>query len=312
MSEFAEIEEKFKLMVRELGALNDGLAITNDQLKEIASDLGVTDRAWNYFQQKALQNASLVQKQFEYKNYRETIIAAENVLLLNPFLAGVRGWIAKSLLMLGLTEDENIFFPQALNAANRTLKIEPADRLALEVLATLNSKNRVKLSANSHTKRNLILAGGIVLVFTVLLIFLLFSKTSSGQVELAEQNITAAEMQLYSAFEKQEALEPKIRSLLTPASTVQDSTDALQLTHLKQLLSESVELKERYELNLKLTTLLSAVIYRKSLEQPSDLLNDLRVLLEGAENRIKVERKNYNDAITAYNLVAENSKKTKL
>jgi hypothetical protein len=312
MNEFAEIEEKFKMMVRELGALQDGLAITIEQLKEIASDLGVTQRAWEYFQQKALDHIPLIQQQFDHKNYRETITAAEQVLLLNPFLTGVRGWIAKALLMLGLTEDETIFFPQARQAANKTLQIEPSDKLAMEVLQTLNSKNSIQLKSDSHTKRNLLLVGGVMGVFALVLGLVLFSNSPSGEITLAEQNMAAAEMQLYSAFEKQEALEPKISGLLTPTTNEQDNIDAKKLTELMQLLSQSEGLKERYELNLKLTALLSSVIYRKSVEQPSPVLDDLRVLLEGAENRIKVERKNYNDAITAYNLVAEKSEKVKL
>jgi hypothetical protein len=297
MNQYADIEEKFKLMVRELGALEDGLEISHQQLKEIALDLGVTESAWEYFQNKAEQNLGLIKQHFNHKNYRETILATEDVLLLNPHIKGVKGWIAKSLLMLAIHEDERIFLPQAKRKADSVLKREPTDQMAMEVLSTINSKSRIaaKDAEKGHSNKVMLVVLGLVLFVGIAFgIQTIFADTSLGR-----EKIEAVEKQVQSAFEKQEALIPKVRALLQ--NKVEDADFLNKLDGLTKALKGASSLKEQYKVHEELTNLLGSIVYYKSSVEDSELLNDLRVLLEGAENRIKTERKQYNDAILEFN-----------
>jgi hypothetical protein len=51
---------------------------------------------------------------------------------------------------------------------------------------------------------------------------------------------------------------------------------------------------------LELTNVLSAIIYAENSGADTKMLEDLRTTLDGAENRIRTKRKQYNKAISDY------------
>lgn len=301
MDTYDDITKKHMLTVKEMGILEDEIDISKDELKSISQELGMTEEGWNYVMQEADKKIELAQSHLKYKSYRECILTSEEALLLNPYIKGARGLKAKAFLLLAINEEDDSYLSQAEEQAKITLKKESRDKNALEVLATVSSKRSISLKEHkSNPNRKLILLSGVLLMIVLVGIgsYLFFNQGATNS------EIENVEHQLSSAFEKQEALIPKVEALLGSGST--DTEDQIQLAAIKEKLTNTdLSLHDRYALEVELGELLSSIVYRKSNEQESTLLNDLRVLLEGAENRIKTERKNYNDAIVKFNSSTE-------
>ncbi len=295
MDTYDDITQKHMLSVKQMGILEGEIDISKEELKEISLELGMTDEGWDYVMREADEKLSLARSHMQHKSYRECLKTAQDALLLNPYINGARGLQAKSYLLLAINEEDDSYLRRAKQQAEVTLDKEPNDKNALEVMSSVSSKTRL---ANRDKKKNpnkklAIILGIIVagLIFFAGVYFIMndaATEESTGQLENIEK-------QMESAFETQEALIPKVQAILT--DNEKDQSNDLAIKELKVKIQDASELKEQYELHTELGDLLSGIVYRKSNENPSDLLNDLRVLLEEAQTKIKTERKHYNDAI---------------
>lgn len=296
METYDEITQKHMLTVKQMGILEGEIDITKSELKEISQDLGMSDEGWDYVMKEADKKIVLAESHLKHKSYRECISTADDALLLNPYILGARGLKAKAYLLLAINEEDDSYLERAERQAKLTLDKESNDNNAIEVMATVSSKNRLinkDKKANPNKKVFLILGIVIVALIGFLSVYYIADNTESNSSNSQIENV---EKQLNSAFEKQNAIIPKVEAIL--GDSEKDLTDAQKLEELKELLEkENLSIKEKYNLEIELGELLSSVVYRKSNENETQLLNDIRVLLEGAENRIKTERKNYNDAI---------------
>lgn len=300
MNTYTEIIEQHKHVVKEMGVLEQNLDLSPENLKEISFDLGVTPDDWNFILQEAELKFSLAQQHLSRKSFDSAIETGQEALLLNPYLYAARGIVSKGWLLRALNENDDSLLENAEKQAELTLEKAPQNNAALEVLATVSSKKRVtKKDAIQITNKKLFLGlaaafliGGIaVIIYTTSFANEVSSETKS-KVEMVEK-------QLESAFEKQEALIPKVKIVLKGKNNEPQIVN--KLNEIEQQIAEDISVNERYKLNEELNKLLSTVIYDASNTSDSKLLEDMRVLLEGAENRIKTERKNYNEAVQQYN-----------
>ena len=168
------------------------------------------------------------------------------------------------------------------------------------MLATLSSKKRlIKKKHVPQTNKSLAILAGVFVLVAAGIIFYMYGGVT-GEVTESKEKIELVEKQLESAFSKQEALIPKVEALFL--DNKEDQSKKIYLDEIKSKLNESgLTTKEKFDLHQELGEALSSVVYKKSAENESQLLDDLRVLLEGAENRINTERKNYNESISDYN-----------
>lgn len=299
--DFKEIAQSHQVVVKEMGILDQNISISYENLKDISFDLGMTEEGWSYILQLADEKFQLAQKHFTLKSFDSCVQESEQAQLLNPFLKGVRGLKSKAFLLRALHEHDDTFLTIAEAQAKLTIEKEPNDKNALEVLATISSKKRVvKNDAQKIGSKKIII--GFILTLLILLVFIFginWSSIAPAQQE-SKQAILAIEKQLESAFEKQEAIIPKVKTFIK--GTQDEELLLSQLLEIEtKLKNENITIEKRYQLNNELNAWLSTIIYDASYAQDSPLLKDIRVLLEGAENRIKIERKNYNAAVNEYN-----------
>jgi len=305
MENFNDITQKHMAIVKTMGILDDEININQKDLKEISQDLGMTESEWNIVLREAEKRKILAESHFKHKSYRDAIRCADETLLLNPFIKGARGIKAKAYLLLFIHEEDHEFRVMAEKQAKLTLAKESTDRKALEVLSTLNSENRNDKSEGKGRKKNskAMLASMIGLLIMGGIMFFLFSSNGgdSGNLNANEEKIENIQIDIQSAFEKQEAIISKVKGLLSEGNVVDEKNKKL-LEELKSDLDVDLSLADEYKLQSELTLVLGEIIYGKSAAGESDLLNDLRIALEGAENRIKTKRKQYNKAISDYKL----------
>lgn len=283
------------LSVKEMGILEGDIEIIKNELKEISQELGMTDEGWDYVMKEANEKLALARSHMQHKSYRECLNTAQDALLLNPYIYGARGLQAKSYLLIALNEEDDDFLKKAKAQAHVTLDKEPRDKNALEVMSTVSSKGRLaNIDKKKNPNKKLALILGIIVVALIGFVSVFFIANSAEE-EQSNSELENIQLQLESGYEKQEALVPKVKALLTDSP--EDQSDLYEMEELLSELDTDLSIKEKYDLEIELGALLSEVIYRKSSENENQTLKDLRVLLEGAENRIKTERKNYNDAI---------------
>ena len=298
MESYDDITTKHMRTVKEMGILEGELDITQQDLKEISTELGMTEEGWQLVLRASREKLVLSESHFKHKSYRECILSAEDAQMLDPFIKGARGIKAKAFLLMAINENDNSYLVKAEKQARVTLEKESNDSNAIEVMATLSSKKRIlKDSTEKKTNKSVLYIVAALLLIGGISWFLFMG---SPQANAATEKIENVEKQLESGYEKQLVLIPKVEGLLGGSDEDQESKEALD--DLKDLLKNGeLTVKEKYELNIELSEELSSVVYRKSSEEDSPLLNDLRVLIEGAQNRINIERKNYNDALTEFN-----------
>ena len=304
METYDDITKKHMLTVKEMGILDNEIDINLADLKEISTELGMTEEGWTYVMKQADEKLVLAESHFRMKSYRDCILCTEEAQLLNPYILGARGLKAKAFLLLAINEEDDSYINRAEAQAKLTLEKESNDRNALEVVATLSSKKRLlKKKDVPKTNRSLVVVAVIFLVFVAGIVFYMVGG-APGAVSESSEKIEIVEKQLESAFGKQEALIPKVEALLQ--DNKQDQLNKTELEEIKIALKNSnLSTKEKFDLHVGLSNVLSAVVYRKSSENESQLLEDLRVLLEGAENRINTERRNYNEALSDYNIKSD-------
>ncbi|CAG5086626.1 LemA family protein [Parvicella tangerina] len=303
MDTFDEIIQKHMLSVKQMGILEGEIDISKEELKEISQDLGMTADDWEQVMKEADERLALAQSHMQHKSYRECLKTAQDALLLNPYILGARGLQAKSYLLLAINEEDDSYLDQAKSQAQITLDKEPKDKNALEVMATVSSKTRLSnMDKKKNPNKKLALILGVLIVALIGFVGIYFIAGSSAE-EQSNSKLENVEKQLESAFEKQEALVPKVKALLSESDEDQKKRD--ELDYVLSELDDDLSLKDRYDLQVQLGGILSEIIYSKSMNTDSKTLDDLRVLLEGAENRIKTERKHYNDAITTNGLKTE-------
>lgn len=297
METYDEITQKHMLSVKEMGILEGEIDISKQELKEISQELGMTDEGWDYVMNEARKKIVLAESHLKHKSYRECLKSAQDALLLDPYILGARGLQAKAYLLISINEEDDDFLKKAKQQALVTLEKESTDKNALEVMATVSSKGRlINIDKKKNPNKKLAVILGIVVIALIGFVGVYFIANGVEE-EKSNSQIENIEKQLESGFEKQLALIPKVTALIKESDAEQDKKDLVKLQEYEIKLAKSLTLKEKYDLHIELNNTLSGIIYRKSMENESSALDDLRVLLEGAENRIKTERKNYNDAI---------------
>lgn len=295
MDTYDDITKKHMLTVENMGILEGEIDISKQELKEISQELGMTDDGWNYVMQESTERIRLAQSHLKHKSYRQCLKSAQDALLLNPYILGARGLQAKAYLLLAINEEDDSYLGRAKKQAQITLEKEPRDKNALEVIATVSSKTRL---SNKEKKKNpnkkLAIILGIIIVALIGFVGVFFIANNAASEESNSQ-IENIEMQLESGFERLEKVMSGIEGSLSESE--KDKEDLKAILSFKSALDKDIELKDKYDIEMDLLNLLTSVVYRKNLESDAQLWKDLKVELEGAENRIKTERKNYNDAI---------------
>jgi len=270
MNTYTEIIEQHKHVVKEMGVLEQNLDLSPENLKEISFDLGVTPDDWNFILQEAELKFSLAQQHLSRKSFDSAIETGQEALLLNPYLHAARGIVSKGWLLRALNENDDSLLENAEKQAELTLEKAPQNNAALEVLATVSSKKRVtKKDAIQITNKKLFLGLAAALLIGGIAVIIYTSSFANEVSSETKSKVEMVEKQLESAFEKQEALIPKVKIVLKGKHDEPQIVN--KLNEIEQQIAKDISVNERYQLNEELNKLLSTVIYDASNTSDSKL-----------------------------------------
>ena len=284
---------------------------TEEELKNIALEAGLTEEAWRQSQEQAQQHLQRGKTYLGTHNYEDAVVELEQAASLRPQDAEANFLTAQAYLHRGSRQQRAADFDKADYYLDRTISINAHHSGALRLKGELNDKRRVykneteeKMRTNTLTKWGII--GGVV----VLLIAGFYSMYNS-MVGL-EEGVNSSWAQVENQYERRADLIPNLVSTVQGAADVERET----LNEVVQARAEATSLRidpsalneaslnefseKQADLSGSLGKLL-AVAERYPTLTSTNNFRDLQSQLEGTENRISVERKRFNEAVQAYN-----------
>lgn len=315
--EAAYNEEKFKEHIRAVVAQAEGDSLeerplTLSELKELAISMGMSEEEWDELQQKAHVHLKLAEDHLKARNFDQAIADAEKATAINPYIPNGNSILAKSYQMLWLEDDDASAREKAEYYARKELLTDPNDTLAINVLAAINKKKKIGTGDAKSRKNYLIIGGVIVLLVLVGYFWMSSSSSNAAQSQLendlivAQENVLAKYDLVQTAINQRNNMLPDLFAAVDGShgdlNALQKEIDALK-KELKNA-SESARVKLENELDQKITDA------KKLVRAYGDKNNveTLMVQIEGAENRISYEKKSYDDAVKAYNILVKQSK----
>jgi len=322
-------EEKFKAHIKavvEATQTDETLEerpLTMDELKELALSMGLTTEEWDKLQQSAHVHLKAADDHLKARNFTEAIEEAKKATAINPYIENGNAVLAKAYMMLWLQSHSNEDRDKAEFHARKELKVDPRDQIAVNVLSTIDKKRRILESDNSSRKKILIVVAAAVIILVVIL-SISFKKddsNSSNQTTVESENdqvlnqLIESEEEVFSKWDYvQTAIDRRnnlIPDLIATINTSTEESRALNQTiqDLQDKIKSS-EGEERFQLENDLNTTIQEAKNLAKESGESENINNLMMQIESSENRIAYEKKNYNEAVKAYNiLVKKNAEK---
>lgn len=315
--EAAYNEEKFKEHIRTVVAQAEGDSLeerplTLSELKELAISMGMSEEEWDELQQKAHVHLKLAEDHLRARNFDQAIADAEKATAINPYIPNGNSILAKSYQMLWLEDDDAAAREKAEYYARKELLTDPNDTVAINVLAAINKKKKIG-SGDAKSRKNYLIIGGVIVLFVLIGYFWMSSSNSNAAQSQLENELIVAQENLLAKYDLvQTAIDQRNNMLPDLFGAVDGSHSDLnnlqnEIEDIKKELknaSESSRLKLENELDQKITDA------KKLVRAYGDKSNveTLMVQIEGAENRISYEKKSYDDAVRAYNILVKQSK----
>lgn len=313
-----QLSAQIKAIV-EAGEMDDTIperALTLDELKELAVSMGITEEQWQALLIKAQKHLRLADDHLKAKNYKDAISEGEQAIAINPYLSNCNAILAKAYFTMWLADNLAETRERATYFAKKELVVDPRDQQAIMILSAINKKTEV-LEKDDKSRKKVLIIIGVSLVALILLIFLLTSLSSHQQEKNDQTELTSIKNELIIAEEDvaskfdlvQVAIDQRnnmvpdlFKAIQTPSSEV-SALDSTIKSIQNQISSTSGD--ERMQLE---TTLDLKITEAKNLVQQygdASAVEKLLVQIEGSENRIAFEKKNYNSAVKNYNILVK-------
>lgn len=287
----------------------DERPLTLDELKELALSMGLTEDGWNDLQKKAVNHLKAADDHLRVRNWDDAILEAEQATAINPYIENGNAVLARAYLMKWLETHENEHRDKAAKHARKELAVDPKDQMAVNVLNTINKKDKV-ISSERNSKKTIILAlGGILLVAAIAFFFLRQSgnaEEKSGiknQLIEAEEDVYAKWDLVQVAISQRNAMIPDLfQAVQTNTSETEKLNNAIEELQIKIDQSEG---EERFKLENELSVKISEMKKIVKSNGDASAVEKLLIQIEGSENRIAFEKKNYNEAVKTYNVLVK-------
>ena len=288
---------------------------TEEELKNIALEAGLTESAWQESQKRAKQHLQRGTAYLNAQNYDDAANELENAASLMPHDAEANYLAAKAFLFRGNRYNRTNDFERAEYYINRTLNITPAHSGVMQLKTELNNKRRVlsndterKSRTNKFTKWGIIIGVAIVLIAGYFNIY-------NGMVGL-EENVSSSWAQVENQYQRRADLIPNLVETVQGAAnyereTLREVVEARAAATAIKIdvddLEDAGKLAEYAQAQQNLGSSLSRLI-AVSEDYPdlkaTENFRDLQNQLEGTENRISTERRRFNEAVQSYNAKA--------
>jgi len=273
--------------------------LTLEELKELDMSMGMTEKQWEAMMQGARDSLMMAENHLRNNNAEDAIEAAESCVAINPYIAQAYIVIAKSCILQWKASASVDALAKAEHNAQECLALDPQNRDAYSVLAQCNAANNTV--TDNKKKSNLILIISTAAIVIIGLIVLNRSCSNSKQTNNVliqqEEQLRSAEAQLVNVIERRNSLISNLLPLATAdgRETVVDDIE----TQVRECAETTNGSPEYYECQHDLTVKLSQVA--RLIDASDKAAATYIIQLEGAENRIAVEKKRLNDAIASYN-----------
>ena len=322
-------EEKFKEQIRaivdasqaETDESLEDRPLTLSEMKELAISMGMTEEQWKNLQAQAIEHLKAADDHLKARNFTESIAEAEKATAINPYIKNGNAVLARSYMMLWLQTHEDEHRDKAEYHARQELKVDPRDQIAVNVLSTIEKKRRILQSDSNSRKRIFMVIGAIVLIGIVLFVIMSNMSSStdqnSNQVQINDANYDHVKDQLIEAEEDvlskwdlvQVAIDQRnnmIPDLFAAISISTKDTEALQET-INELQNKikNAQGEEKFKLENDLNAKIQELKEIARENGDADNIKTLMVQIEGSENRIAYEKKNYNEAVKNYNILVK-------
>ena len=274
--------------------------LSDEELKEIAFDIGITEEDW-LLSQKAFQDYLKSGKShLNLRNWNDAIYSFNQALILRPNHVEVLFHLALTHKEMWAFEADEDHKDKAVDFARRALKIKPAYPPAMNLLGEIKRLDRQKTQNKSQLK---------VMIFSGLAVFLvvvsLYFYTVYNGIIAQQETVNQKWAQVENVYQRRADLIPQLVSTLKAQSKGnQNKLDKLLFLH-QESAKQSDQSPEAFQ---KSQNEISKALkdLRNQLAGDTELSNaqayhDLKVNIEGSENRIAVERKRYNEAVGTYN-----------
>ena len=310
-------EEKFKQHIKTIVAQAEGDSLeerplTLDELRELAISMGMSDEEWDALQKKAHVHLKMAEDHLKARNFDEAIKSAELATSINPYLANGNSVLAKSYQMLWLEDNNTVARDKADYHARKELLTDPDDKVAISVLSTINKKRKLGGVEAKSKKKYMLIGGGVLLLFLIGFIYSSVGGSSAASSEL-ENKLIVSEENMNSKFDLvQTAINRRNNMLPDLFGAVNGSHSDLNAIN-KDIENLRADIKQasgetKFKLENKLDKKIAEAKKLVRAYGSQSSVETILVQVEGAENRIAFEKKAYNDAVKAYNILVKQSK----
>ena len=284
---------------------------TEAELKNIALEAGLTERAWRASQEQAQQHLQRGKAYLETQNYEDAVPELEQATALRPHDADANYLTAQAFLQRGSRHQSSADFGKADYYLDRAISVNPQHREALRLKGEVNDRQRVhKNEAASQSRTHKLTKWGLIAGAALLLVVGLFS-VYNRMVGL-EEGVNGAWAQVENQYERRAELIPNLVETVRGAADFERETlnEVVQARAAATAVNvgpgnlDEASLEEFSEKQAALSGSLGrllAVAENYPTLTATGNFRDLQAQLEGTENRIAVERKRFNEAVQTYN-----------
>jgi LemA protein len=250
------------------------------------------------------KHLSVGQGHINASNYTDALFQYEEALKLNPLHEQALFGAASAAHELYLSTASPVFARKSTDYANRVLENDEAklDSKAISLLKSIRVADGQY--ANKRERRLWIIAAIAAIIAALSLVIFLFLKNS---LNASYHEVEKKWAQVENVCQRKADLIPKLISI-SQAQVGQNQATIDKLQTLQNQLpavkgNPEAYAKAQTEINKLLNQVLEEVGAQAGMAEGSlkQQFNDLRAQIEGAENRISVERKRYNEAVADYN-----------
>ncbi|MDX2302014.1 MAG: LemA family protein [Microscillaceae bacterium] len=274
--------------------------LSDEELKKIAFDIGMTEEDWQE-SQKAFQGYLKSGKgHLEYRNWKDAIQQLEQAAALKPNSLDALYALAVAHKEKWKAGGDPSHKSMAENYAANALQISPAYPPAMDLLNELRITEQSKQTQKTWQKVYLI-GFSVAAVFFLAVIFF----TLNNAVVSHNEEVNKKWAQVENVYQRRADLIPKLVGILKSQTKFEiESLNKLNKIYEEAANQSGGDPKAFQEVQKRLSKSLEEVTQRVSEDQDlsvSQAYRDIKIQIEGSENRIAVERKRYNEVVADYN-----------
>jgi LemA protein len=284
---------------------------TDEELKKIALDAGLSESDWQQSQVRAETQKQKGKNHIVHANWQDAVKELEASCALRPNDAEAHVLAAEAYLNRGSIQQNEDDFQQAEYHLEQALQVDASYKDAFKLKKELNTRRQAFTTQTHKSTSNRKLIRWMVLGGIALILIIWYFSAYNSMVGAEEETIEAW-AQVENVYQRRADLIPNL------VATVQASADFEQevLTEVTQARTQAMEsnvdptslnptaLRQFEQNQAALGSSLSrlmAVAEDYPQITATENFRDLQAQLEGTENRIAVERRRFNQTIQAYN-----------